>query len=402
MQRFRINLLFSILILVWLGGQTSAQEIHYYTILGCHDCEEIQEEVLEPLVRDFQEGGTDLQLVIHDILNAQEFEDMQSEMSRLGLRYEGTPFVIIADQYFIGNDLNAQKLSQNLRMLGEGQTSGEVSPQATEGQTSNPESPSSTKGTDHDFSLIAVLAAGLIDGINPCALMTLLFLISLLAVGGQSKRIIFLVGLGFTLGVFGTYLAIGIGLLRTADALGWPSWLGDSLKYAMSGVLLLFVFLSLRDFFKLRAGKSEEVALAMPEGLKKLSKKLMRKSPPGGLWFFGGPGFGGAAEFAGVRLHRSGLPPNPHVPLSGGPRRLFWAPFGLQRVIYPAFGAGFCAFIGGSGAAGHRGLDAEAPASDQAAAGRALPGLSCFDLCDLKGKVLGTDLESSRQLTTMR
>jgi hypothetical protein len=143
--------------------------------LGCHDCEEIQEEVLEPLVRDFQEGGTDLQLVIHDILNAQEFEDMQSEMSRLGLRYEGTPFVIIADQYFIGNDLNAQKLSQNLRMLGEGQTSGEVSPQATEGQTSNPESPSSTKGTDHDFSLIAVLAAGLIDGINPCALMTLPF-----------------------------------------------------------------------------------------------------------------------------------------------------------------------------------------------------------------------------------
>jgi thiol:disulfide interchange protein len=287
MQRFRINLLFSILILVWLGGQTSAQEIHYYTILGCHDCEEIQEEVLEPLVRDFQEGGTDLQLVIHDILNAQEFEDMQSEMSRLGLRYEGTPFVIIADQYFIGNDLNAQKLSQNLRMLGEGQTSGEVSPQATEGQTSNPESPSSTKGTDHDFSLIAVLAAGLIDGINPCALMTLLFLISLLAVGGQSKRIIFLVGLGFTLGVFGTYLAIGIGLLRTADALGWPSWLGDSLKYAMSGVLLLFVFLSLRDFFKLRAGKSEEVALAMPEGLKKLSKKLMRKSRLAGFGFLG-------------------------------------------------------------------------------------------------------------------
>jgi hypothetical protein len=60
--------------------------------------------------------------------------------------------------------------------------------------------------------------------------MTLLFLISFLAVGGQTKKIIFLVGLGFTLGVFGTYLAIGVGLLQTADALGWPSWLGDSLE----------------------------------------------------------------------------------------------------------------------------------------------------------------------------
>jgi hypothetical protein len=55
----------------------------------------------------------------------------------------------------------------------------------------------------------------------------------------------------------------------------------------MSGVLLLFVFLSLRDFFKLRAGKSEEVALAMPEGLKKLSKKLMRKSRLAGFGFLG-------------------------------------------------------------------------------------------------------------------
>jgi hypothetical protein len=41
----------------------------------------------------------------------------------------------------------------------------------------------------------------------------------------------------------------------------------------MSAVLLLFVFLSLRDYWKLKQGKTNEVALAMPESLKKACPK---------------------------------------------------------------------------------------------------------------------------------
>jgi hypothetical protein len=136
-------------------------------------------------------------------------------------------------------------------------------------------------------------------------------------VGGQTKKIIFLVGLGFIrLGVFGTYLAIGVGLLQTADALGWPSWLAEALKYAMSAVLLVFVFLSLRDYWKLKQGKTNEVALAMPESLKKLSKKLMRKSRLAGFGFLGALTLGVVLESFRVCLHGPGLFAYPHVSLS--------------------------------------------------------------------------------------
>jgi hypothetical protein len=282
MRRYVFSLLCFLNLVVFTGGQTSAQQIHYYTILGCHDCEEIQEGLLNPLVLDFQKRGQNVSLAIHNVLEAQEFSFMQEELSRLGLVYQGTPFVILGDQYFYGNTLNRKRLEEELDRQRENQR-GNISDLRPGGQTSAQNDPL----PQNDFSLWAVLAAGLIDGINPCALMTLLFLISLLAVGGQTKKIIFLVGLGFTLGVFGTYLAIGVGLLQTADALGWPSWLAEALKYAMSAVLLVFVFLSLRDYWKLKQGKTNEVALAMPESLKKLSKKLMRKSRLAGFGFLG-------------------------------------------------------------------------------------------------------------------
>jgi hypothetical protein len=282
MRRYVFSLLCFLNLVVFTGGQTSAQQIHYYTILGCHDCEEIQEGLLNPLVLDFQKQGQNVSLAIHNVLEAQEFSFMQEELSRLGLVYQGTPFVILGDQYFYGNTLNRKRLEEELDRQREDQR-GNISDLRPGGQTSAQNDPV----PQNDFSLWAVLAAGLIDGINPCALMTLLFLISLLAVGGQTKKIILLVGLGFTLGVFGTYLAIGVGLLQTAAALGWPSWLGEALKYVMSAVLLFFVFLSLRDYWKLKQGKTDEVALAMPESLKKLSKKLMRKSRLAGFGFLG-------------------------------------------------------------------------------------------------------------------
>jgi hypothetical protein len=220
MRRYVFSLLCFLNLVVFTGGQTSAQQIHYYTILGCHDCEEIQEGLLNPLVLDFQKRGQNVSLAIHNVLEAQEFSFMQEELSRLGLVYQGTPFVILGDQYFYGNTLNRKRLEEELDRQRENQR-GNISDLRPGGQTSAQNDPL----PQNDFSLWAVLAAGLIDGINPCALMTLLFLISLLAVGGQTKKIIFLVGLGFTLGVFGTYLAIGVVCYRQqmhwAGPLGW-------------------------------------------------------------------------------------------------------------------------------------------------------------------------------------
>ncbi|MGE5197144.1 MAG: hypothetical protein ACM3IL_01400, partial [Deltaproteobacteria bacterium] len=62
------------------------------------------------------------------------------------------------------------------------------------------------------FEPIAVVSAGLLDGINPCAFTVIVFFISFLAFQGYRKRELIAIGLMFIAAVFLTYLLIGVGI----------------------------------------------------------------------------------------------------------------------------------------------------------------------------------------------
>jgi cytochrome c biogenesis protein CcdA len=79
-----------------------------------------------------------------------------------------------------------------------------------------------------DLNLATVVLAGLVDGINPCAIAVLLVFVSatLLAVGatmdgpsGEPRRALFRGGAAYVSGMFITYLLIGLGLMGFAGAL---------------------------------------------------------------------------------------------------------------------------------------------------------------------------------------
>lgn len=82
--------------------------------------------------------------------------------------------------------------------------------------------------TGIDLNLAAIVLAGLVDGINPCAIAVLLVFVSatLLAVGatmegslGTRRRALFRGGAAYVAGMFVTYLLIGLGLMGFAGAL---------------------------------------------------------------------------------------------------------------------------------------------------------------------------------------
>ena len=62
-----------------------------------------------------------------------------------------------------------------------------------------------------NMSLAAMTAGGLVDGINPCAFATIIFLVCCLAGMGRGRLQILAVGTSFTVGVFLAYLLMGIG-----------------------------------------------------------------------------------------------------------------------------------------------------------------------------------------------
>ena len=126
---------------------------------------------------------------------------------------------------------------------------------------------------EHLFPMI--LISGLIDGINPCSLTLLIFLISFLSVTKRIKKDIFFIGSGFTTGTFIVYFGIGIGLFRLMQSIAF----GSILKwfYLVLGIILLiFGVLSLVDIYYIKRGKERKVKLQLPRRFKIETHNIIR------------------------------------------------------------------------------------------------------------------------------
>ena len=127
------------------------------------------------------------------------------------------------------------------------------------------------------FTLATVLLAGLVDGINPCAFATLIFFITYLTATGRTKKQILAIGIAFTLGVFITYLTLGLGLYGLFTTSVNEIQIISVLFYPIMGVFaLLLGFYSLYDFTKARKGKKEEMKLKLPKSVKSLISRVIK------------------------------------------------------------------------------------------------------------------------------
>jgi cytochrome c biogenesis protein CcdA len=128
------------------------------------------------------------------------------------------------------------------------------------------------------WGLLAVLGAGLIDGLNPCAFATLVFLISYLSFTGRQGRDVLFVGAAFALGVFLTYLLVGIGLFKAVQSLDFFPSLGRWVYLFTALVCIILAIFTIRDFFRARQGQVNEMTLKLPTGLRKRINQVIREN----------------------------------------------------------------------------------------------------------------------------
>jgi cytochrome c biogenesis protein CcdA len=127
------------------------------------------------------------------------------------------------------------------------------------------------------FGVLTVLGAGLIDGLNPCAFATLVFFISYLTFTGRRGRDILFVGLSFALGVFLTYLLVGVGLLKVVQSLSFFTALGRWVYLITALLCVVLAVLTFRDFFRARQGQVSEMTLKLPLRLRQQIHKVIRE-----------------------------------------------------------------------------------------------------------------------------
>lgn len=114
------------------------------------------------------------------------------------------------------------------------------------------------------LSLAASVGAGLVAGLNPCALSMLLLFLSLAMESGRRARALVVV---FLIAKVSCYLLIGVFLLEAMQALN-PVWMLPLARWVMSALGGGMILLNLWDAWQIRAGRLEKLRNQLPAPLR--------------------------------------------------------------------------------------------------------------------------------------
>lgn len=126
------------------------------------------------------------------------------------------------------------------------------------------------KGDALSFPLITV--AGLVDGINPCAIGMMVMLLGYLLVFVKKSERVIKTGLLYIGTVFVTYLIVGLGLYSFVSQIDLSGG-ANILNYIIGGALLIAGLIQFKDFLGIEWGPHLRIPTASKERLHKLIEK---------------------------------------------------------------------------------------------------------------------------------
>ena len=127
------------------------------------------------------------------------------------------------------------------------------------------------------MGILTIIIAGLIDGINPCAFATIIFLIAFLSTLGKKEEETLLIGITYSVVVFIVYFAIGLGLIKFASILKITNIIGKIILGIVALTAIIFGILSFYDYIKLKRNEVGEVKLQLPRFIKKKIHSVIRE-----------------------------------------------------------------------------------------------------------------------------
>ncbi len=256
------------------GAQGSPILIEFFFEPGCSECGRVKAEILPELKLRY-EGFYDFRE--YDIGIPDNYLRLAAYQERLGISGNASVSMILDSREVLnGFEAIADGLFPLIDRLSQEHLSGSgtsVLPPFAAAPLPAPD----LESRFNAFTMLGVVTAGLIDGINPCAISTLVFFMSLLAALKVSGRRLVTVGVAFCLASFLTYTGIGFGLFRALHLFSGFTSVRAVVNAVMIVMLLVFAAFSFKDAWKYhRSHSAHDVSLQLPEGIKLRIHKIMR------------------------------------------------------------------------------------------------------------------------------
>jgi cytochrome c biogenesis protein CcdA len=184
-----------------------------------------------------------------------------------------TPMLFIGENYASGEDLEKKNLKE---IIFEYKDKGSEMPWTKIFELKD-KSEESIKERFKNMGVFTILLAGLIDGVNPCAFATIIFLIAFLSTVGKKEEETLLIGITYSAVVFVVYFLIGLGLIKFVSILKITNIIGKTILGIVALLSISFGVLSFYDYIKLKRNEVGEVKLQLPRFIKKKIHSVIRE-----------------------------------------------------------------------------------------------------------------------------
>lgn len=277
--------------------QTKTLEAALFTAPWCGHCQRLKKEYLNEFKEQYKDT---VKLVEYDISQAGVniiFNDTITEYG-IDVNSAGVPCLVVGKSVLMGypSDIKTGVDAAIKKALANNErtyfgTKAYIEQCKNEDLNNQTQSKSSCENDDiapsvskedtlnmfEQITFWAIIAAGLIDGVNPCAFAVIVFFVSFLAVYKYERKEVILVGSAYCLAVFLAYIAIGLGLFNFLYAMSSFYYVMMIFKWLTIALCALFLLLSLYDFIIYQKTKDHnKILLQLPKSYKEYIHKVMR------------------------------------------------------------------------------------------------------------------------------
>ncbi|MGD9379298.1 MAG: hypothetical protein PVI51_01890 [candidate division WOR-3 bacterium] len=256
-----------------IPAMTGYVRLHYFYQPGCEECAR-----LDALFNGLQEQDSMI-VVRHNILEDTSKVLLEALSNKIGIPEEKrllVPVVVVGTGYLLKQEITSENIFRLIEKL-ETDRRDLITIDVQDAEKSIIE-------RFGRFSLVGIIFAGFLDGLNPCAFATIIFFVSYLLFLGRRRRDVILMAISFITAVFLAYFLIGVGAYNILNYLAGYDIVARIIFMCFGIIALVLGLLSLRDFIFARQGKLDKMILQLPLGIKqRIHRDIKERTAVGGI-----------------------------------------------------------------------------------------------------------------------
>lgn len=253
------------------NAQASHRQVIFFRNPGCRDCAQVA-EMLAALAAKWR----DLQVEVRDLRKPEDARINEALCARFNVPFDDhltAPAVFCGSGALLKEDITFERL-QRLLSRPEAMTTGWH--QLTEAEKE--QAGQQIEAIYSSLTPLLVFGFGLVDGVNPCAFATIIFLLSYLQVARRKPRELLIVGSAFMAGVFLAYFVLGLGLVEVVARLTLLRRFALLFNWGLALFVAAVALLNFWDGVQCLRGRMGEMVLQLPASFKARIHDVVRHS----------------------------------------------------------------------------------------------------------------------------